>query len=191
MQNMGCYLQRQGHSNWIWVHIMKWQFLLYVLNWSCCDQLSLTVHVHNLVSCEKVTLLYSRSRSQWRFGTSVNVSTDNISDRLKLVWWYIIMSQSMKRKLIWLFSRSKPQLFPLDLQQYWNFFNPNEFSDTSSQDGVRHREQILSLYSGRETEDMAWVTMDQIVATLGHPDVCQAGVSTGSNQDNVERTLPL
>ena len=101
------------------------------------------------------------------------------------------MSQSMIRKLIWLFSRSKPQLFLLDLQQYWNFFNPNKFSDTPSQDGVRNREQIVSLYAGRETEDMAWVTTDQIVATLGHPDVCQAGVSTGSNQENVERTLPL
>ena len=38
---------------------------------------------------------------------------------------------------------------------------------------------------------MAWVTTDQIAATLGHPDVCQAGVSTGSNQENVEKTLPL
>ena len=38
---------------------------------------------------------------------------------------------------------------------------------------------------------MAWVTMDQIVATLGHPDVYQAGVNTSSNQESVERTLPL
>ena len=38
---------------------------------------------------------------------------------------------------------------------------------------------------------MAWVTTDQIVATLGHPEVCQAGVCTGSNKKNVERTLPL
>ena len=36
---------------------------------------------------------------------------------------------------------------------------------------------------------MAWVTTDQIAATLGHPDVCQAGVSTGSNQENVEKNI--
>ena len=33
VRKMGCYLQGQGHSNWVWVHTMKsWLFLLYVLN---------------------------------------------------------------------------------------------------------------------------------------------------------------
>ena len=60
VQKMGCYLQGQGHRNWVWVHTMKsWLFLLYVLNYwfkknkknllfSFGDQLSLTVHVHKL-----------------------------------------------------------------------------------------------------------------------------------------------
>ena len=31
VQKMGCYLQGQGHSNWVWVHTMKsWLFLLYI-----------------------------------------------------------------------------------------------------------------------------------------------------------------
>ena len=33
VRKMGCYLQGQGHSNWVWVHSIKsWLFLLYVLN---------------------------------------------------------------------------------------------------------------------------------------------------------------
>ena len=50
------------------------------------------------MSCEKVALLYSRSISQWRFWTSVNVCPDNISDRSNLVWWCIIISQSIIQK---------------------------------------------------------------------------------------------
>ena len=45
------------------------------------------------MSCEKVALLYSRSRSQWRFWTSVNVCPNNISDRSNLVWWCIIIQK--------------------------------------------------------------------------------------------------
>ena len=49
------------------------------------------------MSCENVALLYLRSSSQWRFTTSANVHPDNtiISDRLNLVWWCIIMNQSL------------------------------------------------------------------------------------------------
>ena len=36
MQKMGFYLQGQGHSNWISVHTIKYDFLLYVQNcWFC------------------------------------------------------------------------------------------------------------------------------------------------------------
>ena len=38
------------------------------------------------------------SRSQWRFWTSVNVCPDNISDQSNLVWWCIIISQSIIQK---------------------------------------------------------------------------------------------
>ena len=39
-----------------------------------------------------------KARSQWRFRTSVNVCPDNISDRSNLVWWCIIISQSIIQK---------------------------------------------------------------------------------------------
>ena len=45
------------------------------------------------MSCEKVALLYSRSRSQWRLGAAVNFWPNNISDQINLIWWCIIMSQ--------------------------------------------------------------------------------------------------
>ena len=79
---LGCYLQGQGHSSWVWVHTMKsWLFLLYVLNcW---------------LSCENVAF---GSRSQCRFWTSVNVCPDNISDWWNLVLWCIIISQSVIQK---------------------------------------------------------------------------------------------
>ena len=50
------------------------------------------------MSYEKVALLYSRSRSQWRFWTSVNVCPDSISDRSNSLWWCIIISQSIIQK---------------------------------------------------------------------------------------------
>ena len=63
------------------------------------DHPSLTVHARKLeCGVKRVPLLWSRSWSRWGFGTSVNVCPDNISDRLKLVWWCIIMSQSIIRE---------------------------------------------------------------------------------------------
>ena len=59
------------------------------------DQLSLTVHVHKL-ECLVKRLLWSRS--QWRFWTSVNVCPNYISDQSNLVWWCIIVSQSIIQK---------------------------------------------------------------------------------------------
>ena len=94
---MGFYLQGQGHSNWISVHTIKYDYFYYMFwtadfwgrpTWfdSACSKAG--------VSCEKVALLYSRSRSQWRFWTSANVC----SDRSNLVWWCIIISQSIIQK---------------------------------------------------------------------------------------------
>ena len=122
MRKMGFYLEGQGHSNWISVHTiteMTFSIICSELLILGGNQLSLTVHVHKL---------YWRSRSQWRFWTSVNVSPDNISDRSNLVWWCIIISQTARvsfRNIILRCSRSKPQSFLLDLQKYWNFCNPN------------------------------------------------------------------
>ena len=100
-KNFFLYLQGHGHSNWISVHTIKYDYFYYMF-WTAdffgCAQLSLTMHVHKLECCEKVALLYSRSRSQWRFWTSVNVCPDNISDRSNLVWWCIIISQTIIQK---------------------------------------------------------------------------------------------
>ena len=41
---MGCYLQGQGHTKWVWLHSMKSWLFLYVLNcWFFGDQLSLSL----------------------------------------------------------------------------------------------------------------------------------------------------
>ena len=48
MQKMGFYLQGQGHSNWISVHTIKYDYF-YCIFWTADfvgDQLSLTVNVH-------------------------------------------------------------------------------------------------------------------------------------------------
>ena len=74
-------------------------FLFFVFLACFRDHPSLTVHVRKLeCGVKRVPLLWSRSWSRWGFGTSVNVCPDNISDRLKLVWWCIIMSQSIIRE---------------------------------------------------------------------------------------------
>ena len=97
MRKMGFYLQGQG--NWISVHTIKYD-CFYVLNCWFCKATNLVWQCMFIswVSCEKVALLYSRSMSQWRFWTSVNVCLDNISDQSNLVWWYIIISQSIIQK---------------------------------------------------------------------------------------------
>ncbi len=106
-KKIGSYIQGQGYSNWVCVHTMK-SWLLPIYDLHCflfffsfflaffCDHPCLTVHVHKLeCGVKRVPLLWSRSWSRWRFGTPVNVCPDNISDRLNLVWWCIVMSQSI------------------------------------------------------------------------------------------------
>ena len=82
VRKMGCYIQGQGHSNWVWVHSKKsWLFLLYVLNcWFLGDQLSLTVHVHKL-ECLVKRLLWcihgqghsEGSELQWMFARTISL----------------------------------------------------------------------------------------------------------------------
>ena len=51
MRKMGFYLQGQGHSNWISVHTIKYDYFYYMF-WTADfwdDQFSLTVHVECLV----------------------------------------------------------------------------------------------------------------------------------------------
>ena len=163
MQKMGCYLQGQGHSNWVWVHTMKW--LSIMLNcWSFCDQLSLTVHVHKLDCLVKRLCL--QSRSQWRLGTAVNVCPDNISDRINLIWWCIIMSQSIIQKyLCAIFKVQATIIFTIYI-----------FTSTCF---IIHHHFIIKrfcwFYSGCQTQNVAWVTVDQIVDTLGHSAISSRG----------------
>ena len=106
MRKMGFYLQGQGHSNWISVHTIKYDYFYYKF-WTAdfwgracaCG-----------VSCKKVALLYSMSRSQWRFWTSVNVCPDNVSDRWNLVWWCIIISQRIIQKYYFAMFKVKPTI---------------------------------------------------------------------------------
>ena len=95
MRKMGLYLQ--GHGNWISViqsdmtiSVICSELLIFGGN-----QLSLTV-LECLV--KRLFCCIERSRSQWRFWTSVNVYPDNISDQSNLVWWYTIISQSTIQK---------------------------------------------------------------------------------------------
>ena len=80
VRKMGCYLQGQGHSNWVWVHTMKsWLSLLYVLNcWFLGDQLSLAVHVHKLEYLVKSLLCCIQGHSegselQWMFAWTISL----------------------------------------------------------------------------------------------------------------------
>jgi len=70
-----------------------------------------------------------------------------------LIWQWMFISWSVLwkgassparvlfRNIILLCSRSKPQSFLLDLQKYWNFYNPKQYHGTPSQD----REKIFLL----------------------------------------------
>ena len=96
------------------------------------------------MSCEKVALLYSRSRSQWRFWTSVNICLDNISDQSNLVWWCIIISQSSIQKYFAMFkvkativsTRSSEILKLLQSKLVWWYIITRQ---------VRHCEKIFLL----------------------------------------------
>ena len=71
---------------------VSWWFLLWVLNcWFFGGQLSLTV---DKLDCLVKRLLCFTSRSQWRFWTSVNLCPDQSN----IVWWCIIISQSIIQK---------------------------------------------------------------------------------------------
>ena len=101
------------------------------------DQLSLTVHVHKLECLVK--------RLLWWFWTSVNVCPDNISDRSNLVWWCIIISQSIIQKYYFAMfkfkatnvsTRSSEILKLLQSKLVWWYIIPRQ---------VRHCEKVFLL----------------------------------------------
>ena len=164
VQKMGCYLQGQGHGNRICVHTMKsWPFLLYVLNcWFLATNLVWQCMIISWkASCEKVAFLYSRSRSQWRFWTSVNVCLETISDRSNLVWWCIIISQSIIQKYHFAMFKVKATIVStkcleilklLQSKLVWWFITTRQ--------GKTLWKKRSCFYIGHETENMAWVTVD-------------------------------
>ena len=144
------------------------------------------------VSCGKAALLYSKSRSQWRFWTSVNVCPDNISDRSNLVWLcIIIISRVSFRNINFLCPRSNPQSFLLDLQKYWNFLQSKlVWWYIITRQGKTPWKDFLAFTEGvRQRIWFGWL-WTRLLPLLAIP-ISKAGVSTGSNQENVERTLLL
>ena len=81
----------QWNHDYFYCMLRTADFLVTNLVWQC-------MLISWSVPCQKVALLYSRSRSQWRFWTSVNVCLDNISDQSNLVWWCIIISHGIIQK---------------------------------------------------------------------------------------------
>ena len=109
MQKMGCCLQGQSHSNWIWAHMIKSWLAVNVLKcWLFCDQLE----------CLVKRLLFSRSNSKsqwssecrWLFGQTVS------SDKFNLVWWCIIMSQCVIQKHYFAIIKAKAHILGSDDQ---------------------------------------------------------------------------
>jgi len=155
------------------------------------DQLSLTVHVHKLECCEKVALLYSRSRSQWRFWTSVNVCPDNISDWSNLVWWCIIISQSIiqkyhfamfKVKATIISTRSSEILKLLQSRLVWWYLITRQSKTLWK--------AVLAFTQGVRQRIWLWGLWTRLLPLLVIP-ISKTGVSTSSNQENVERKLLL
>ena len=113
VRKMGCYLQGQSHSNWVWVHTMKsWLFLLYVLNcWSFGDQLSLTVHVRKLESLVKRLLCCIQGQGhsegsglQWMFARAISLIDQTVyggaSSSARVSFRNILLFSKVKATLV-------------------------------------------------------------------------------------------
>ena len=119
MQKMGCCLQGQSHSNWIWAHTIKSWLSVNVLKcWSFCNQLE----------CLVKRLLFSWSKSQWSsecrwlFGQTVS------SDKFNLVWWCIIMSQCVIQKHYFAIIKAKAHI----MIKIWLWYDLDQIISTIS-----------------------------------------------------------
>ena len=137
------------------------------------------------MSCEKVALLYSRSRSsdgselQWMF------CPDNISDRSNLVWWCIIISHSIiqkyhfamfKVKATIISTRSSEILKLLQSKLVWWYIITRQ--------GKTPWKDFLAFTQGMKQRiwlGWLWTRLLSLLAIL----ISKAGVNTGSNQENV------
>ena len=153
------------------------------------DQLSLTVHVEcllkRLLCCIQGQGHSEGSELQWMFART------NISDRSNLVWWCIIISQSIIQKYYFAMfkvkativsTRSSEILKLLQSKLVWWYIITRQ-GKTPWKDflaftqGVRQRIWLGGL----------WTRLLPLLARL----ISKAGVNTSSNQENVERTLLL
>ena len=101
----------------------------------------------------------------------VNFCPDNISDQINLIWWCTIMSQSIVRKYSYaifkvkatiIFNISSEILKLLQPKLVWWYIITRQLGKTLWKG-------FLAFTHGMRP-DVAWVTMDQNVAILGHPD---------------------
>ena len=156
------------------------------------DQHSLTVHVHKLeLYCKKVALLYSRSRSQWRFWNSVHVCLDNISDRSNLVWWCIIISQSIIQKYHFAMFKVKATIVSTRSSEILKLLQSKlVWWDIITRQGKTQWKDFLAFTQGMRQRIWLRGLWTRLLPLLAIP-VSKAWVSTGSNPENVERTLLL
>ena len=151
-----------------------WLFLLYVLN--CWFFFVIFFFGDQLVN-SFLCVLYSRSRAQWRFWTSMNVCPDNISGRSSLVWWYTIISQSIIQKYHFAMSKVKARIISTRSSEILKLLQPKLvwwYIIT----------RLFCFHTGK------WFGWTRLLPLLAIP-ISKAGVNTGSNQENVERTLLL
>ena len=82
MREMGFYLHGQGHSNWLSVHTIKYDYFYYIF-WTAdflATNLVLTVHVHKLECLVKRLLCCIQgqghsegSELQWMFARTISL----------------------------------------------------------------------------------------------------------------------
>ena len=158
---------------------VSWWFLLWVLNcWFFGGQLSLTV---DKLDCLVKRLLCFTSRSQWRFWTSVNLCPDQSN----IVWWCIIISQSIIQKYHFGMFKVKLKAEMLKLLQsklVWWYIITGQ--------GKTPWKDFLAFTQGvRQRIWLGWM-WTRLLPLLAI-SISKAGVNTGSNQENVERRLLL
>ena len=197
MQKMGFYLQGQGHSNWISVHAIKYDYFYYMF-WtadSFGDQLSLTVHVHKLF----ITL--------WKgcfavFKVKVTEKVLNFSKRLPGQYlWLVKLSmvmyhhqpeyhseisfcdvQGQSHSCFDYSTRSSEVLKLLQSKLVWWYIITRQ--------GKTPWKDFLAFTWGMRQRIWLGGLRTKLLPLLAIP-ISKAGVNTGSNLENVERTLLL
>ena len=96
---MGFYVQGQGHSNWISVHTIKYDYFYYMF-WIADFLATNLVRQCMFISC---SVLWKGCFAVFKVKVTVkvlNFSECMRTDRSNLVWWCIIISQSIIQKYI-------------------------------------------------------------------------------------------